>query len=238
MTVTPERPHRQVVSYVRRSARMNPSQQRALETYGQRYLVEVARGPLSTSVAEQPPLDWATIFGRQADLIVDIGPGNGDALLAAAQAHPKADLVGFEVFQPSVASAVGRLGQAGVGNVRLVLADGRAGLMHLVAPGSLAEIRVFFPDPWPKARHHKRRLVSPGFAELVASRLRPGGVLRLATDWEGYALTMRQVLDASTLVNLHPGWAPRFAQRPVTKYERRGLAAGRRIYDLSYGRRR
>ena len=189
-------------------------------------------------MAEQPPLDWATIFGRQADLIVDIGPGNGDALLAAAQVHPEADLVGFEVFQPSVASAVGRLGQAGVGNVRLVLADGRAGLMHLVAPGSLAEIRVFFPDPWPKARHHKRRLVSPGFAELVASRLRPGGVLRLATDWEGYALTMRQVLDASTLVNLHPGWAPRFAQRPVTKYERRGLAAGRRIYDLSYGRRR
>ncbi|MDO5285732.1 MAG: tRNA (guanosine(46)-N7)-methyltransferase TrmB [Actinomycetia bacterium] len=237
MTVRPERPHRQVVSYVRRSARMNPSQRRALDTYGPRYLLDVARGPLSTSVAEQPPLAWGSVFGRDADLMVDIGPGSGDSLVAAAQAHPEANLVGFEVFEPSVAATVGKLGQARLANVRLVLADGSAGLRQLVPPGTLAEVRVFFPDPWHKTRHHKRRLVSPGFAALVASRLRPGGMLRLATDWEDYALTMREVLDASELENLYPGWAPRFAERPLTKYERRGLAAGRRIWDLCYRRR-
>lgn len=238
---TSERDHgprvrREVVSYVRRSARMNPSQQRAWETYAPRYLVDVARDRLSTSVAAQPPLDWAAIFGREAPLVVDIGPGNGDSLLAAAQADPGRDVVGFEVFEPSLASALGRLGGHDVTNARVVMADGVAGLTHLVAPASLTEVRIFFPDPWHKARHHKRRLVSPAFAQLVADRLLPGGVLRLATDWEDYALAMREVLDASALENDHEGWAPRFAERPMTKYEQRGLDAGRALHDLTYRR--
>lgn len=230
------RPHREVVSFVRRSARMNPSQQRAMREHRDTYLVDVARGVMSTSVADQEPLDWPAIFGRTAPLVCEIGIGNGDSLVATAAAHPEADVIGVEVFEPSLASAVGKLAAQGLGNARLLLADGVQALRWLVAPSSLDAVHVFFPDPWHKARHHKRRLVSPAFCSLVADRLRPGGVLRLATDWEEYAGAMREVLDASSLTNCHDGWAPRFAERPLTKYESRGIAAGREVRDLCYRR--
>ena len=230
------RPHRDVVSFVRRSARMNPSQQRAWRDHRVPYLVEIARGPMSTSVARQEPLDWRAIFGRTAPLIVEIGAGNGDSLVTTAAAHPDTDIVGFEVFEPSIASTLGKLAAQSVTNARIVLADGVQGLRWLVQPGSLDAVHAFFPDPWHKARHHKRRLISPEVCALVADRLRPGGLFRVATDWEDYALAMREVLDASPLTNASDGWAPRFEERPVTKYEARGIAAGRTVYDLCYRR--
>jgi tRNA (guanine-N7-)-methyltransferase len=224
------------VSFVRRSARMNPSQERAWRDHREAYLVDIERGTMSTSVAPQDPLDWSAIFARSAPLIVEIGAGNGDSLVATAAAHPDIDIVGFEVFEPSIASTVGKLAAQRLTNARVVLADGVQGLRHLVQPASLDAVHTFFPDPWHKTRHHKRRLVSPETCVLIADRLRPGGLLRVATDWEDYAFAMHDVLDASPLTNVYDDWAPRFDERPMTKYEARGIAAGRTVYDLCYRR--
>lgn len=214
---------------------MTPSQERAWAAHRDAYLVDVDRADRCTSVAEQPPLDLATLYGRSAPLVVEIGSGTGHALAAAAEARPDADHLAFEVFQPAIASTVGRLAAAGLSNVRIVEADGVQGLERLLGAGSVAEIRIWFPDPWHKARHAKRRLVSPEFGELVASRLITGGLLRLATDWDDYAEHVHAVLDAHpSYQGLNP--SPRFAERPLTKYEARGLAAGRTITDLTYRR--
>ena len=229
-------PRREVVSFVRRSARMNPSQQRAWAAHGAAYVVEVERRERSTSVADQPGLDLLGLFGRVAPLIVEIGCGTGHALAAAAQDRPEADHLAFEVFAPAVASTVGRLAAANVRNVRVVMADGVEGLTRLLPADSVTEIRVWFPDPWHKARHSKRRLVSRDFADLAAARLTPGGLLLLATDWDDYATRMHEVLDH------HPAFESlsrdRYPGRPLTKYEARGLAAGRTIHDLAYRTRR
>ncbi len=233
--------HRQVVSYVRRSARMNPSQEKAWAAHAGRLVVEVPRGERSTSIREDAGVDWAAAFGREAPLMIEIGSGRGEALAALAASHPDANVVAFEVFQPAVASALSLLAREGIDNVRIVLADGVEGLRRLVEPGELAQLWTFFPDPWHKARHHKRRLVDAATARLVASRLAPGAHWRLATDWEDYAQAMREVLDAAPGLSPAPdadaeGWAPRYRARPVTKYEARGLAAGRLIHDLDYVR--
>jgi len=229
--------HRDVVSYVRRSARMNESQQRAWDAHHDSWVVELAAGERATSVSPEARIDWTAVFGREAPLKVEIGSGAGHAVTALAEAMPEANLVAFEVFTPAVASTLGRLARHGVENVRVVVADGAQALASVFDEGSVSELWTFFPDPWHKARHHKRRLVRPGFARLVASRLAPGGVWRLATDWDDYAEAMREVLDAEPgLVNAHDGWAPRFALRPVTRFEQRGLDAGRTIHDLAYRR--
>ncbi len=225
---------------MRRSARMNPSQRKAWDTWRGSRVVEVERRETTTSVAEQPPVDWTAVFGREAELCVEIGSGTGETLAALAEARPGANIIGFEVFEPAMASTLSRLARAGVDNVRLVQADAAQGLLHLFEPSSITELFTFFPDPWHKTRHHKRRLVSPGFAELVASRLVPGGLWRLATDWDDYAEWMREVLDvADALENVHAadgGWAPRLDARPVTNFEAKGLRAGRTIRDLTYRR--
>ncbi len=232
-----ERIHRDVVSYVRRSGRMNESQQRAWDTHRDAFVVELPSGERETSVAAGASVDWTAVFGREAPLKVEIGSGTGHAVTGLAEAMPEANVVAFEVFTPAVASTLGRLVRHGVGNVRLVVADGAQALGTVFEEGSITELWTFFPDPWHKARHHKRRLVSPAFARLVASRLTPDGVWRLATDWTDYAEAMREVLDAEPgLVNCHDGWAPRFDRRPLTKYEQRGLDAGRTIHDLAYRR--
>ena len=229
--------HRDVVSYVRRSARMNESQQRAWDAHHDAWVVELAAGERATSVSPEARIDWTAVFGRDAPLKVEIGSGAGHAVTALAEAMPEANLVAFEVFTPAVASTLGRLARHGVENVRVVVADGAQALASVFDEGSVSELWTFFPDPWHKARHHKRRLVRPGFARLVASRLAPGGGWRLATDWDDYAEAMREVLDAEPgLVNAHDGWAPRFPLRPVTRYEQRGLDAGRTIHDLEYRR--
>lgn len=227
---------RPVVSFVRRSTRMRPYHQRAWELHRHRYLVEVERAETTTSVADGPPLDVSRLFGRPGPLIVEVGPGAGEALVAAAVRRPDANLLAFEVHQPSLARLTKRLVDAEVTNVRLVEADAVAGIRRLLSPDSIDELWTYFPDPWPKARHHKRRILTPEFADLAASRIRSGGRWRLATDWADYAAQMRAVLAAHPqFVDAHP--ADGGPDRPVTRFEQRGLDAGRRIVDLVYRRR-
>ena len=232
-----ERVHRDVVSFVRRSARMNPSQQKAWDNYSADLVVPITHGQTSTSVAAQPPLTWGSIFGRDAPLVVESGSGNGDSLVPMAAALPQVNLVAFEVFEPAVASTLAKIARLGLANVRIVMADGAQGLSTLFEEQSVSELWTFFADPWHKARHHKRRLVNPDLAATVAGQLEPGGHWRLATDWQDYAEWIREVLDhAPGLTNVHldeGGWAPRWQERPVTKYEQRGLDAGRRLHDLT-----
>lgn len=216
---------------------MNESQARSWERHRERFVVHVPRGDLSTSIADNAAVDWAAEFGRRAPLIVEIGSGAGESLVPMAAGRPESDVVAFEVFEPAVASTLGRLNRDGVDNVRIVVADGAQGLAKLFADGTVSELWTFFADPWHKKRHHKRRLVGRDFADVVTAKLTPGGLWRLATDWADYALWMREHLDAHPgLVNVHDGWAPRLEERPVTKYEAKGLAAGRHVYDLTYRR--
>lgn len=226
-----------VASFVRRSARMRPAQRRAWDGHRHRFLLEVARDELSTSVAPGAPLDVGAIFGRTAPLIVEIGPGTGESLVPMARRRPEANLLAFEVYQPALAKLVRILAEDGAENVRVVEADAVDGLRHLIRPDTVDELWMFFPDPWPKTRHHKRRIVSAEFAGLVASRLRAGGRWRLATDWEDYATQMRDVLNTDArFQSAYPVSAPRWAERPVTRFEQRGLHAGRRVFDLAYRR--
>lgn len=235
-----DHPGRGVVSFVRRSPRMNLSQHRAMDDLAPRYLIDVPRADMSTSVAPGTRIDLAERFGRRAPLAVEIGSGVGDSLVAMAGARPDMNVLAFEVYAPAIASTMGKLDRAGVRNVRLVAADGTEGLRELVGTAALAELWTLFPDPWPKKRHRKRRLVNQAFAELVADRLEDGGLWRLATDWADYAEQMTEVLGSSPLfTNRYPdlpgGWAPR-GDRPVTRFERRGMEAGRTIRDLVWAR--
>ncbi|MCW2810527.1 MAG: trmB [Friedmanniella sp.] len=233
-----ERTHRDVVSFVRRSTRMRPNQRSAWEAHRGHLVLDVDRRETSTSVHPGARLDLATAYGREAPLIVEIGPGTGESLVPMAAARPDADLLVFEVYQPAIAQILAAVVRAGLTNVRVVEANAAEGLEHLLEPASVEELWTFFPDPWPKARHHKRRLVSTAFADLAARRLRPGGLWRLATDWEDYAEQMRSVLDAHPdFVNeAGQGYATRWADRPVTRFERRGLDRDRTIRDLTYRR--
>jgi tRNA (guanine-N7-)-methyltransferase len=232
------RARRDVVSFVRRSNRMRPSQRRAWEAYRDRFVLDVPRLDTSTSVHPAASLDLVRAFGRDTELIVEIGPGTGESLIPMAQARPLANVLAFEVYEPAIARMLAQLVKAGLDNVRIIEADAVAAMQHLVSVRSVDEIWLFFPDPWHKARHRKRRLLTPEFAALLASRMKPGGIWRIATDWADYAERMRQVLDsAPCYANLHPnGWAPRWDGRPITHFEQRGLDAGRQIFDLAYRR--
>ncbi|MFX4272283.1 tRNA (guanosine(46)-N7)-methyltransferase TrmB [Propionibacteriaceae bacterium Y1685] len=233
-----DRVRREVVSFVRRSNRMTPSQRKAWDQHHDQFVLEVPRTANTTSVAPGSELDLAEVFGRTAPLIVEIGPGMGDSLVPMAAARQGANFLAFEVYEPAAAAIVAKLAAAGITNVRIVVADAVTALQHLLTPEAIDRLWTFFPDPWPKARHHKRRMIDTAFADLVASRMRRGGAWRLATDWEGYATWMRDVLDE------HPafsngstaGWSPRWEKRPVTKFEQRGLDAGRAVFDLTYNR--
>lgn len=235
--MTTQRTHREVVSFVRRSARMNPAQAKAWALHRERFVVNIPQAATTTSIAPHAHVDWSAVFGREAPLIVEIGSGIGDSLVPMAKERPNVNVIAFEVFEPAVAQTMARLVRNDVDNVRIVIADGVQGLSRLIEPASLAELWTFFADPWHKARHHKRRLVNPALARLAADRLIPGGRWRLATDWQDYAEWMREVLDGFPgLTNEHGGWAPRFDGRPVTKFEQRGIDAGREIFDLTYMR--
>ena len=229
--------HPNLVSFVRRSARMRPAQRRAWDAHRHRFLIQVERAEISTSVAPGARLDVETIFGRAAPLIVEIGPGTGESLVPMARRRAEVNVLAFEVYQPALAKLMRLLAADEVDNVRVIEADAVDGLQHLLEPESIDELWMFFPDPWPKARHHKRRIVSRAFADLAASRLRTGGHWRLATDSEDYAKQMRDVLDGhARFCSDVAGWAPRWSERPVTRFERRGLVAGRRVFDLVYRR--
>jgi tRNA (guanine-N7-)-methyltransferase len=232
------RVRREVVSFVRRSNRMRPNQRRAWEAYRDLFVLDVPRLDTSTSIHASASLDLVEVFGRDAALVVEIGPGTGESLVPMAEARPQANVLAFEVYQPAIARILGQLTKAGLDNVRIVEADAVAAMQHLLPARSVDEIWLFFPDPWPKVRHHKRRLLTPEFASLTASRMKTGGVWRIATDWADYADRIREVLDEHpSFANVHPdGWGPRWAARPITHFEQRGLGAGRQIFDLAYRR--
>lgn len=181
-----------------------------------------------------PPLDFNRVFGRDAPLVLEIGSGMGDATVEMAEADPGRDYLAVEVFPPGLGNLLANVESRGLGNVRVASGDALELLRHMVSPDTFDAIHIFFPDPWPKARHHKRRLIQPGNVALLRSRLRPGGILHCATDWEHYAAQMIEALDGDKL--LIGGVVERPERRPVTKFEKRGIDAGRPIADLIYTR--
>ncbi len=216
-------------SFVMRAGRVGPGQQRALAELGPRFVLPFAA----------QPLDLGATFGRSAPLLLEIGFGMGDATVQVATAMPGHDLIGCEVHPPGVGALLKRIGEADLSNVRILRHDAVEVLEHMVPPQTLAGVHLWFPDPWHKKRHNKRRIVQPAFAELVASRLAPGGYLHCATDWQPYAEQMLAVLSATPgLVNTAEGYAERPAWRPLTKFEARGLRLGHGVWDLVFTRPR
>ncbi len=221
---------RSVVSYVRRGGRITVGQQRAWDTHWQR---------LGRDVTALPPgeLDLAGWFGRQAPVLLEIGSGMGETTSALAAAEPERNYLAVEVYEPGLAQLILRAEALEVRNLRLLRGDAVTVLADHLAPGSLAGVRIFFPDPWPKKKHHKRRLVQPAFVALVASRLAVGGRLHLATDWASYADQMLESCSAEPLLrNEFTDWAPRPDWRPVTKFETRAREEGRVSRDLMFVR--
>jgi tRNA (guanine-N7-)-methyltransferase len=219
---------REVLSYSRRGSRFTPTQAQAWAEHHEQWVIP-------DDAVDAPGFDLADWFGREAPLVVEIGSGVGEATAVLAAARPDHDVLALEVWRPGVADTLWRLAEAGAGNVRVCGVDAVWVLEHVIPTDGLAELWTFFPDPWPKTRHHKRRLVDAGFASLAASRLAPGARWRLATDWADYAEQMRTVLDAEPLLDGGP--VARWDERPVTRFERKGLEAGREIVDLVYTRR-
>jgi tRNA (guanine-N7-)-methyltransferase len=233
----PARPHhrftpegrrvREVLSYSRRGSRLGDGAQRAWDARAAEWVIPDE----AVDAADFTPADW---FGRSAPLVVEIGSGAGESLAALAAARPSYDVLAFEVWRPGVASTLTRLEAVGATNVRLIQVDAVWSMKHLFPPGSVAELWTFFPDPWPKQRHHKRRLVQPDLVHDAATALAPGGRWRLATDWAAYAEQMVEVLDGEPL--LSGGVRPRWEERPLTRFERRGIESGRPPVDLTYVR--
>lgn len=224
------------VSFTRRGGRLTERQQSAWDAMAQTYVLDVPRHGPSTSVDPSYVLDTHAIFGRTAPLVVEIGSGRGEAIVQAAADHPELDFLGLEVYVPGVAQTLVTMRQVGVTNVRLLVVNAAEALTTMLPAGSVHELRVWFPDPWHKKRHHKRRLVTPEFARLAARVLEPGGVWRLATDWEDYAEQIRSVITESP--DFDGGeWGTRFAGRPQTRFEGKGLGVGRTIRDVTAVRR-
>ena len=219
---------REVLSYSRRGNRFTPQQQEAWSAHHEAWVIP-------DEAVDEAGFRLADWFGREAPLVIEIGSGVGEATGVLAAARPAYDVLALEVWRPGVASSLAQVAAAGATNVRFCSVDAVWVLENLVRPGTLAELWTFFPDPWPKTRHHKRRLVNAVFAGLVATRLVPGGLWRLATDWADYAAQMSSVLGAEPA--LTGGVVPRWEERPVTKFERKGVEAGRPITDLCYSRR-
>ncbi|MCE5234229.1 MAG: tRNA (guanosine(46)-N7)-methyltransferase TrmB [Mizugakiibacter sp.] len=226
---SPEIHARRIRSFVLREGRITPAQQRAFDAHWARYGLDYAGAPR----------DFDAVFGRHAPRVLEIGFGNGEALAWAAAHDPARDFIGIEVHGPGVGRLMNTLAAQGSDNVRIYKHDAVEVLEHEIAPRALAEVRIWFPDPWPKKRHHKRRLIQPGFVALLASRVAPGGLLHLATDWADYAAHMQEVLETA------PGWrnrlgTGRYAERPAwrieTHFERRGVRLGHGVWDLLYER--
>jgi len=222
-------PGHSIRSYVIRSGRITDAQRRALEELWPRW-----------GLAFEPrTLDLDEVFGRRAPRTMEIGFGAGENLLDLATAHPERDYLGVEVHRAGIGRLLLRLHERDVRNVRIICHDAVEVLAQQIAPGALDEVLVFFPDPWPKKRHHKRRLVQAPFVELVAQRLAPGGILRLATDWEPYAQQMLEVINACPLLeNLSRdgGFVERPPERSPTRFEQRGVRLGHGVSDLAYRR--
>jgi tRNA (guanine-N7-)-methyltransferase len=207
---------------------MSPAQQRALDELLPRHGLPFAHAPL----------DWQHVFGRAALVVLEIGFGMGETTAEIAAAHPERDFVGIEVHAPGVGSLLREVDRRGLANVRVIRHDAVEVVDAMIPMGSLGGIHVFFPDPWPKKRHHKRRLLKPDFVHALALRLAPGGYLHVATDWLDYAEEMLATLGVERLLaNTVQGFAPRPESRPQTKFERRGTRLGHPVFDLVFTRK-
>ncbi|KGC03881.1 tRNA (guanosine(46)-N7)-methyltransferase TrmB [Burkholderia cepacia] len=220
--------HRRIRSFVTRAGRVSTGQRRALDEFGPRFVVPYA-----------PALpDWDAIFGRNAPRILEIGFGMGASTAEIAANRPGDDFLGVEVHEPGVGALLKLIGEQDLTNIRIIQHDAVEVLEHMIAPESLDGVHIFFPDPWHKARHHKRRLIQPPLVAHLASRLKPGAYIHCATDWQNYAEQMLDVLGAEpTLENTAADYAPRPDYRPVTKFERRGLRLGHGVWDLVFRKR-
>ncbi|HUN67799.1 MAG TPA: tRNA (guanosine(46)-N7)-methyltransferase TrmB [Burkholderiales bacterium] len=216
---------REIRSYVLRQGRTTPSQKLALEK-----LLPIHGIPFSDA-----PLDPRAIFGRVAPLVLEIGSGMGDTTAEIARQNPATDFIAVEVHGPGVGSLLKKIETLELRNLRVIRHDAVEVLARMIADGLLAGIHLFFPDPWPKKRHHKRRLVQPGFAALAARKLAPGGYLHAATDWPDYATQMEEVFSSNSSLEKVPQGK---RDRPVTKFERRGIGLGHPVRDLLYQRRK
>ena len=217
--------HPRIRSYVLRAGRVGPGQARALAEIGPQFLLPYQPGEL----------DLDKVFGRVAPRILEIGFGMGEGLAEIAAAHPENDYLGVEVHTPGVGALLKQLGERGLTNVRVVQHDAFEVLTRMLAPASLNGIHIFFPDPWHKTRHHKRRLIQPPLVRLLTSRLLSGGYIHLATDWENYAEQILAVLAAEPLLhNTVTDYAPRPDTRPLTKFEQRGIRLGHGVWDLVF----
>ena len=212
-------------SFVTRAGRLSTGQARAFEQFGPQFLIEY----------KKEMLDYEAAFGRKAPVILEIGFGMGDTTAHIARLMPEKDFIGVEVHTPGVGSLLKQIGEQDIQNLRLIQHDVFEVLNHMVPDGSLAGVHVFFPDPWHKARHNKRRLIQAPFVKLLCQKLETGGYIHLATDWEDYAVQMLDVLGAEEmLANTAEGYAPQPAYRPLTKFENRGLKLGHGVWDLVF----
>jgi tRNA (guanine-N7-)-methyltransferase len=228
----PEHPRRSIRSFVLRAGRMGSGQVKAMETLG----------PLYVLPYKAAPLDFDQAFGRHAPTVLEIGFGMGDATAQIAAARPQDDFIGIEVHTPGVGALLQRIQERGLTNLRLLQHDAVEVLRDMIAPGSLAGIHVYFPDPWHKKKHNKRRLIQAPFVQDLSSRLAPGGYLHCATDWQPYAEQMLEVLSAeptleNTAKSTADGYAPRPDWRPLTKFENRGIKLGHGVWDLVFTKR-
>ena len=213
-------------SFVLRAGRLGSGQQRALADLGPRFVVPYA----------PQPLDLDAVFGRCAPRVLEIGFGMGDATAQVALAHPNTDFIGIEVHMPGVGAMLRHIGETPLANVRLLQHDAVEVLANMIPPAALAGVHIWFPDPWHKKRHNKRRLIQPAFVSALVTRLAPGAYLHCATDWQPYAEQMLAVLGAEPgLVNTaSSGYAPKPDWRPLTKFENRGLELGHGVWDLLF----
>ncbi len=216
---------RSIKSFVTRQGRVSNAQARALEVLLPQFGIPYA----------PTPLDWAQCFVRTSPVIVEIGFGMGETTANIAAALPETNFLGIEVHNPGVGALLKEIGERGLSNLRIIQHDAVEVLTHMVPQASVDGIHIFFPDPWHKKRHNKRRLIQSPLVALLASRLAAGGYVHCATDWEPYAQQMLEVLSAEpALVNTAPGFAPRPAYRPITKFESRGIRLGHGVWDVIF----
>jgi tRNA (guanine-N7-)-methyltransferase len=222
-------PHRRIRSFVRRPGRTTVAQRRALETLWPRFGIEPG----------DEPLDLSALFGRDGTVVVEIGFGDGEALFSSAANNPRVDHIGIEIHEPGIGHLLMLLERAELDNVRLIARDAVDVLDARFAASSVDAVRIFFPDPWPKKRHHKRRLVQPAFVASLARILKPGGLLHYATDWADYASHIDEVMSGSNefrALKAEEAAANPLSVRPPTKFERRGRRLGHAVWDLYFRR--